>query len=95
MILGNGVKSTYEESVALRDWSKTNAIKSVIIATDIFHTRRARWLFRKELKNTGIRVTVDAVPARDYTASNWWRDERGVVAFQNEVLKSAYYWAKY
>lgn len=95
VILGKEVTSSYEESMAFRDWAKTNAVKSVIIPTDIFHTRRVRWLYRKELKSTGIQVTVDAVPVGEYTASNWWRSEHGVVAFQNEVLKFAYYWVKY
>jgi uncharacterized SAM-binding protein YcdF (DUF218 family) len=95
VMLGNEVTSTYEESMAFRNWAKTNAIKSVIITTDIFHTRRARWLFRKELKNTGIQVSVDAVPVLEYTARDWWRNEHGVVAFQNEVLKFLYYRLKY
>jgi uncharacterized SAM-binding protein YcdF (DUF218 family) len=95
VILGNEVTSSYEESMAFRDWVKTNAIKSVIIPTDLFHTRRVRWLYRKELKHTGIQVSVEAVPVRDYTARDWWRNEHGVVAFQNEVLKFAYYRIKY
>jgi uncharacterized SAM-binding protein YcdF (DUF218 family) len=94
-ILQNEVTSSYEESMVFRDWVKTNSIKSVIIPTDIFHTRRVRWLYRKELKSTGIKVSVDAVPVREYTARDWWRSEQGVVAFQNEVLKFAYYRLKY
>jgi len=67
----------------------------VIIPTDPFHTRRVRWLFRKQLKPIGAQVIVRAVPVRDYTASDWWKHENGIVAFQNEVLKFAYYWVKY
>jgi uncharacterized SAM-binding protein YcdF (DUF218 family) len=95
VILRNEVTSSYEESMALLDWVKTNAIKSVIIPTDIFHTRRVRWLYRKELNNTGIQVRVEAVPVLEYTARDWWRSEHGVVAFQNEVLKFVYYRIKY
>jgi uncharacterized SAM-binding protein YcdF (DUF218 family) len=95
VILANEVTSSYEESMAFRDWAKTNVIKNVIIPTDIFHTRRVRWLYRKELKNTGIQVSVEAVPMREYTARDWWRNEHGIVAFQNEILKFAYYRIKY
>jgi len=94
-LVGNSVNSTFDESIALRDWAKTNTIKSAIITTDAFHTRRVRWLFRKELKNTGIQISVDAVPVREYTASDWWKHEQGVIGFQNEILKFAYYWIKY
>jgi uncharacterized SAM-binding protein YcdF (DUF218 family) len=89
------VTNTCDEAIAVRDWAKTNHIKRIIIATDSFHTRRARWIFCKELKPLGVRVEMDAVPGRQYTPGDWWRQEEGVVAFQNEVLKYAYYRVKY
>ena len=95
VILPNEVTSSYEECVSFQDWAKTNAVKSMIIPTDIFHTRRVRWLFRKKLKDTGIQVRVDAVPMRKYNARDWWHNENGVIAFQNEIIKYAYYRIKY
>jgi uncharacterized SAM-binding protein YcdF (DUF218 family) len=89
------VNSTYDESIAVRNWAKTNHIRRIIIATDVFPARRARWVFRKELGPEGIQVEVDAVPVREYSSSNWWTNDLGVVAFQNEVLKYAYYRIKY
>ncbi len=89
------VNSTYEEAVAVRTWARTNHIQRLIVATDVFHTRRARWVFRKELKPLGIQVEVGAVPVREYSLTNWWQIESGVVAFQNELLKYAYYRVKY
>ena len=67
----------------------------MLIPTDIFHTRRVRWLFRKQLRHTGVQVLVEAVPVREYQQQDWWRHEQGLVAFQNEVLKSLYYHLKY
>ena len=89
------VNSTYDEAMAVRNWAKTNHIKRLIIATDVFHTRRAGWLFRKELGPAGIRVEVDAVPVREYTLADWWKHDQGVGAFQNEILKYAFYRIKY
>jgi uncharacterized SAM-binding protein YcdF (DUF218 family) len=93
--LGNGVTSTFDESMAVRGWVQTNSVKNLIVLTDMFHTHRASWLFRKQLKSTGVRVTVAAVAARDYTATDWWRHEDGLIAFQNELIKYAYYRIKY
>jgi uncharacterized SAM-binding protein YcdF (DUF218 family) len=93
--VGQGVRNTYEEALAVGDWVKENSASHIIIPTDIFHTRRSRWIFRKTLKGLGTQVTVDAVPVREYTADEWWKDERGIVAFQNEVLKFCYYLLKY
>jgi uncharacterized SAM-binding protein YcdF (DUF218 family) len=87
--------NSYDESIALRKWAKANHAARVIIPTDIFHTRRIRWLYGKELKGTGVRVEIEAVPALDYTADAWWQHEQGVIAFQNEILKYAYYRVKY
>ena len=87
--------NTYEESIAIRDWAQRNHVKNMIIVTDVFHTRRVRWLLRKQFKATGIQVLVRAVPVREYTIEDWWRHKQGIVAFQSEVLKHIYYRAKY
>src|ERR1039457_6149469 len=89
------VTNSYDESIALRNWARTNGVKRVIVPTDIFHTRRVCWLYGQELKRTGIQVEIEAVPVHQYTAGDWWRHEEGIIAFQNEVLKYAYYRVKY
>jgi uncharacterized SAM-binding protein YcdF (DUF218 family) len=94
-ITSDMVTNSYDESIVVRDWAKTNGIGRVIIPTDVFHTRRVRWLYHKELKGTGIQVEIEAVPVRQYTVDDWWQHEDGVIAFQNEVLKYAYYRIKY
>jgi uncharacterized SAM-binding protein YcdF (DUF218 family) len=93
--LGAGVASTFDESMAVRDWTRSNAIKCLIIPTDLFHSRRVRWLFRKQLKSSGVRVIVESIAARDYTAADWWRHEDGLIAFQSEIIKFVYYRLKY
>jgi uncharacterized SAM-binding protein YcdF (DUF218 family) len=95
LIAPETVNSTYEESLVVRDWARTNAVHRVIIVTDVFHTRRAGWVFRKQLQPLGIRVEVDAMPVREYSVTNWWQHDQGIVAFQNEVLKYVYYRLKY
>jgi uncharacterized SAM-binding protein YcdF (DUF218 family) len=89
------VTNSFDESIALRNWAKTNIVQRAIIPTDPFHTRRVRWLYHKELKGTGIQVEIEAVPVNQYDVNTWWQHEEGVVAFQNEVLKFAYYRVKY
>jgi uncharacterized SAM-binding protein YcdF (DUF218 family) len=93
--IGDGVTSTYDESRAVRAWVEKTGAKSLIIPTDLFHTRRARWLFHKELKGTGAEVRIVAVNTRQYDATNWWKNEQGLIAFQNEWIKSLYYHWKY
>ena len=95
VVIPSTVTSTYEEAIAVRDWARTNGIKRVIIPTEIFPSRRTRWVFRKKLGQAGIRVEVEALAVRAYTEKNWWQHEEGLIAFQNELVKSVYYHIKY
>ncbi len=92
--IGNAVVNTYDESVAVRDWMASTGLHSIIITTDLSHTRRVRWLFRKEL-GAGAQIRVHAIRPKEYGVTNWWQHEEGLIAFQNEFLKDAYYHLKY
>jgi uncharacterized SAM-binding protein YcdF (DUF218 family) len=93
--VGDGAANTYDESRAVRAWLEQTGAKKVIIPTDLFHTRRVRWLFHKQLNGTGATVTVRAVTPADYAATNWWTNVEGLIGFQNEVIKYLYYRIKY
>jgi uncharacterized SAM-binding protein YcdF (DUF218 family) len=95
LVVPRVVDSTYDEAAAVAEWARTNSIKRVIIPTDLFHTRRVRWIFRRELRALGIEVIVRAVPVLRYAETDWWRHEQGIVDFQNEFLKDIYYHWKY
>ena len=93
--IGRQVDSTYDESRAVRTWARQTGATSIVIITDLFHTRRARWIFRHELRDTPVKVYVVPVNPRQYDINNWWKKEDGVIAFQNEIIKSIYYWIEY
>jgi uncharacterized SAM-binding protein YcdF (DUF218 family) len=94
-MIGSNVSSTFDESKAVHAWMEKNRVKSIVITTDLFHTRRVRWLFEKELKDNKANIHVVAVDARRYKISDWWKHEEGVIAFQNEFIKFLYYRIKY
>jgi uncharacterized SAM-binding protein YcdF (DUF218 family) len=93
--IGEHVANTYDESKAVQAWMEKSGAKSIIIPTDVFHTRRVRWVFGKELRNTKAEIHVVAIDPRRYKINDWWRNEEGVIAFQNEFLKFVYYRFKY
>jgi len=93
--IGHDVSSTYEESRAVQAWAERAGAKSILIPTDLAHTRRARWIFRHELAPAGLQVHIRAVAAKEYGTRDWWRHEEGLIAFQNEWIKTLYYWCKY
>ena len=93
--VGKSVSSTYGDICAACDWAKTSGAKRLIIPTDLFHTRRLKWISQRVLGPAGIRCAVTALTPSDYASTNWWQHEDGLLAFQNEVVKYAFYLLKY
>ena len=84
-----------EEALALRDWAERNGASVLIIPTEIFAARRVSWIFRREFSGKSVRIEVPSFEPDDYTRAGWWTSERGLIAFQNELLKYIYYRIKY
>ncbi len=95
VLLESEVTSTRDEAEALAAWAKTNNAHSLLVTTDIFHTRRARWILNRKLNEVGVEARMMAVPQKKYDADNWWQAEDGVIDFQNEVIKFAVYRWRY
>jgi uncharacterized SAM-binding protein YcdF (DUF218 family) len=96
VFIGNGVSSTYEEALALRDWVESAKARRLIIPTEPFHTRRVNWLFEKML-NQGpdpVEVLVTSTKPVSSASDSWWKSERRLIEFQNEIVKCFYYAVK-
>jgi uncharacterized SAM-binding protein YcdF (DUF218 family) len=94
-VFGSNLSNTYQEAVALREWAVRTHARSVIVPTEAFSSRRVHWVIEHELAGTGIQVQVPALDDPNYSPSDWWKDEKGIVEFQNEVIKYLYYRLKY
>ena len=86
-----GVSSTQDEAMALKEYVNQHSIKSVIIVTDAFHTRRARYIFQKGLQEESIKLMMYAVSHNKFEETNWWKFERGLIYCNNEYLKFIHY----
>jgi len=94
-LFGTNLSSTYEEAVALRAWSLRTHARSLIVPTEYFASRRVRWVMERELTGTGTQVQVPALDDPEYPRTEWWKNDKGLLAFQNEVIKYIYYRVKY
>jgi uncharacterized SAM-binding protein YcdF (DUF218 family) len=92
---GSSNKNTKDEALALLEWAQRHGSRVVIIPAEIFQARRVRWTFRHEFAGQAIGIEVAAFDPPQYTRANWWTTERGVIDFQNEILKFMYYRLKY
>jgi hypothetical protein len=67
-----------------------NGVRSAILLSKGFHTRRSFGVYSQE----GTRVGLHVVPYPyfvEYESNSWWRDAQGVSDFANESLKLTYY----
>ena len=92
---GKANKNTREEATALRAWAELHHPATLIIPMDIFAARRVRWMFGREFFHGKVRIEVPSYDPPNYSRLNWWQNDTGIVAFQNEVLKYIYYRLKY
>ena len=44
---GNDLGNTHQEALALRYWAERNNARSIIVPTEIFSTRRVRWMLHR------------------------------------------------
>jgi uncharacterized SAM-binding protein YcdF (DUF218 family) len=91
---GTNLSNTHQEALALRDWAVRTGAHSIIVPTEIFATRRVRGTLHRVFDDATV-IRVPGLAPPEYRQDNWWHDEKGIVAFQNEILKYAYYRFKY
>jgi uncharacterized SAM-binding protein YcdF (DUF218 family) len=94
VIFGANLENTQQEVVALHLWAQQVGIHSIIVPTEIFGTRRLRWMLHHEFTDRPD-VRVVALDTPDYRRDNWWKSDVGIISFQNEILKYIYYRIKY
>jgi uncharacterized SAM-binding protein YcdF (DUF218 family) len=94
-MFGEGNRNTKDEAVALRDWAEAHRVSRIIVPTEIFAARRLRWILSREFAGSSVHLEIPSFEPPDYTRSEWWKTEAGMIAFQNEIMKYLYYRLKY
>ncbi len=68
--------------------------RTVIAVTSAFHSRRSRWLLRRQLDRLDVTVLMDGAPDWEYNESNWWQNKRGLVSYVEEYIKFVHDWTR-
>jgi uncharacterized SAM-binding protein YcdF (DUF218 family) len=92
-VLPRMVSSTYDEAVALREYAVANKLRSLLVVTSAYHSRRVSWTFGKVFRQTGIRINVQCVETGEQTPPplTWWLYLRGWQMVVGEYVKNVYY----
>jgi uncharacterized SAM-binding protein YcdF (DUF218 family) len=91
------VFGTHDEAVLVGEFARERGLRSLMLVTSGYHSRRALWTFRRALAGSGVAVGVSAVePGRQTpTPGTWWLRPSGWGAVAGEYLKFVYYWLRY
>ncbi len=84
-------ETTYQEALAVRQLAEERGLRSLIVVTDPFHTRRARMAFREAFRDSGIAVTVRPVNESEYHPDSWWQTRDGLRETWTEYVKLVLY----
>lgn len=87
------VSSTHDEALLLREYAEKHSLRSILIVTSAYHSRRALWTFRKVFEGSGIDVGLTIAEPGEQTPSpvTWWLQPSGWRAVPGEYIKLIYY----
>jgi uncharacterized SAM-binding protein YcdF (DUF218 family) len=86
--LAHDADSTKEEAEAVARLAKERKWHGVIVVTSNYHTRRARYIFRKVLPQ-GIEVYVASARDGDFDPQHWWEKRKSIKELTREFAGMA------
>ena len=97
VVLPDVVHSTHDEVVALRKHAQAVPLKSMVIVTSAYHSRRALSAMEKSFAGTDVKIGVDPVPPGNQTPkpATWWLHPQGWEDVALEYVKTVYYFCRY
>jgi uncharacterized SAM-binding protein YcdF (DUF218 family) len=96
-IIWKPVSSTQEEAGALREFADARGLRSVLVVTSAYHSRRALWTLRRAFRGANVAVGLEAVAPGEQSPrpAAWWLSELGWKMVAGEYLKLVYYRLRY
>lgn len=95
VLLGQDNASTYDEARSLAQFLESAQEAHVIVVTNGYHTRRARWVFSQVLGTRMAQVTFFSAPSERFEMATWWRTEEGFSTITGENVKFVLYVFRY
>jgi uncharacterized SAM-binding protein YcdF (DUF218 family) len=91
--LSEPVTSTYDEALLLRKYAEAHDLRSLLIVTSAYHSRRVLWTMRQIFRNSPTKIGLELVPPGQQTPSpaTWWLHYRGWQLVVGEHMKMVYY----
>jgi uncharacterized SAM-binding protein YcdF (DUF218 family) len=96
-IIPGMASGTHEEVLLIKGYASTQGLRSLLVVTSAYHSRRALRSFRQAFADTGTAIGLDPVPPGSQTPSPgfWWLQLEGWRSVGGELVKLIYYRLKY
>jgi len=92
LILDGNARSTKDEALILKEYIRNNrAIKSIILVTSKYHSRRSKKIFTKTLNYLDREISIYCSPSKydTFNTRQWWKDREDIKSVFLEYLKLA------
>jgi len=91
------VSSTYDEAVRLREYAEAKKLRSILIVTSAYQSRRALWIMSRAFRASKIDIGLEPVEPGEQSPQSvtWWRHKLGWQMVPGEYAKIVYYRLKY
>ena len=93
-ILPGVVRGTIDEARAVKTYVDAHGLRSLVVVTSPYHSRRAVWTIRHLLRSDGVAVGIEPTPMSPTTPrpASWWIRRSGWRSVAAEFVKLPYYW---
>lgn len=81
------VESTVDEARAVREFAQNQGWTALMVVTDPYHSFRTRFIFRRELRSSGIEVFVRPVVGHWFRSPTWFFYPEGWQFVFLEIVK--------
>jgi uncharacterized SAM-binding protein YcdF (DUF218 family) len=93
-VLPGIVHGTIDEARAVKRYVSATGVRSLVVVTSPYHSRRALWALKHELRGEGVIVGSDPTPMTPTSPrpADWWIRRSGWRTVGEEFVKLPYYW---
>ena len=74
---------------------KENGIKFIGASPEMIEAMGDKSSAKQTMKDAGVDLIIRAAKNSRFNELEWWKTEEGLIAINNEWIKTLYYWWKY
>lgn len=87
--------NTHDEARLIKDYALTHGLRSVLVVTSAYHSRRALHSLRQSFAGTSVAIGLETAPVGSLSPVVWWLQPDGWRNVGSEFVKLIYYRLRY